>query len=87
MRQLRELLKQLILGRAAGQIPEDIPDRDASPPDAGLPEPDGGIDADAIEQAHVRKFKAGETKTAKADATSAQRFRLTSGAARPLSPR
>jgi hypothetical protein len=41
------------------------PDRDASAPDAGLPETDGGIDADALEEAHVRKCKAAETKTAK----------------------
>ena len=64
-RQLRELFEQLILRGATGQIPEDIPDRDASAPDAGLPEPDGGIDADALEEAHVRKCTAAEAKTAK----------------------
>jgi hypothetical protein len=62
---LRELLEQLILSHATGQIPEDIPDRDASSPDAGLPEPDGGIDADALEEAHARKCTAVETYTAK----------------------
>jgi hypothetical protein len=36
-RQLLELFEQLIPRRATGQIPEDIPDLDASSRDAGLP--------------------------------------------------
>jgi hypothetical protein len=64
-RQLLELFEQLIPRRATGQIPEDIPDLDASSRDAGLPEPDGGIDADALEEAHARKCAAAETKTVK----------------------
>lgn len=56
-RQLRELREELILGSAAGQIPENVPDRDPRAANAGLPKSDGGVDADSIQQAHTASVR------------------------------
>lgn len=60
---LREFLEELLLGHAAGQVPEDVADRNPSSLNTRLPEPDARVDADALKQAHEREYIAFQPKT------------------------
>lgn len=56
-RELREIGQQCVLRHSTSQVPQDVADRDASPTDARLSEPDRWVDADAIEQAHALSLR------------------------------
>jgi hypothetical protein len=56
--QLREFLEDLSLVFSSRQVPENIADGDPSSTHAGLSESNRRIDADAIQEAHIRQSRA-----------------------------
>jgi hypothetical protein len=56
--QLREFFEKLSLIFPSREVSEDIAHGNPSPANARLPKPDRRIDADAIEKAHTKQFRA-----------------------------
>lgn len=56
--QLREFFEKLRLIFPSREVSEDIAHGNPSPANARLPKPDRRIDADAIEKAHTKQFRA-----------------------------
>lgn len=50
--QLREVAEYLVIGHAAGEVPQHVSHGNPRPAHTGLPKPDGRIDTDAVEDAH-----------------------------------